>query len=566
MPPHLQEALALRIDAVPSAGAMTLRPYQEACISAVEELERKGVRRSLVVKATGTGKTVTFAEMARRQAECIGHGARVLVIAHRSELLKQARNKIRQNAPGAAVGMVKAARNEVAAPFVVASIQTLMRPERMASYLAYGRPDLVVVDEAHHAGAQSYVEVLRALGAYAPDGPLVVGFTATPNPKDRDLARVFPEVAFNYPMDQAVEEGYLVDVVGLRVEMEDVDLSDVRRSQGDYQAADLGQAMEDGHSHQVVAQAYAEHAAGRRAICFTPLVRNAHLTADAVRAAGFRAVAISGATPEDEREHVYRQLREGELDMVCNAMLLTEGFDEPSVDCVIIARPTQSRGLYVQMVGRGTRLCEPTGKQDCLVLDLMAATKRHSLVHLGALLGAPASRDTGRISMREEKAAQAADAAASARDEQTRMAFQMKAERIALLAKMRWVHVPRGFAMSLPNGDILGMMQVDLADECSWRVGVMVKSGANLRIAEGLTMEYAQGLAEDHARAYGAGRLHDRERATWRNERPYPKALRRARELGCEVPVGATAGEVSDLITEAEVRQAIEAHNRGLAA
>jgi superfamily II DNA or RNA helicase len=543
---------------------MRLRPYQDEAIASVRGLHaEEGDQRLLVVMATGTGKTVVFSELAKRIAEEAHHPARVVILAHRDELIDQAVDKLRQVWPEAQVGIVKAEKDQAACQVVVASIQTLHREKRRKRYLSYGRPDLIVVDEAHHAGARSYMETLAALGAFTKGGPLCVGFTATPNAKDRDLAAAFPKVAYNYPMDVAVDDGYLCDVAGLQVEVEGLDLTKVERRQGDYRAEQLGEAMMEAHSDQVVALVYQEHAKGRRAICFVPLVSIAHDTAEACRQAGLRAVAISGDTPKPERQAVYRQLRNGELDVVANAMLLTEGFDEPSVDCVIVARPTQSRSLYVQMVGRGTRL--HPGKDDCLVIDLTGVSRKHSLVGIGDLLGVPANRLTGRVSLRQERQRVAEERAAKAKDEQTRLELQVHARKVALLAKMQWVQVPRGYAMSLPDGNLLAMMQVDRDDPDSWRVGVIVKGGHNLRLASGMNLEYAQGMAEDYARSQGAGRLRAKE-AGWRGKAPNAGALGKAKALGVEVPKGATAGEVSDLITEAEVRLALHEHRLQVAA
>jgi ATP-dependent helicase IRC3 len=565
LPEHLQEALAIRAaTADPTvSSSITLRPYQDEAIASVRGLAADGERRTMVVMATGTGKTVVFAELARRIAYDAHHAARVLVIAHRDELIDQAKDKLHTVWPGASVGIVKAEKNQASAEVVVASIQTLHRERRRKHYLQYGRPDLIVVDEAHHAGARSYMETLAALGAFSQDGPLVVGFTATPSAKDRDLAAAFPKVAYSYPMDQAVEDGYLVDVVGVQVELEGLDLSDVKRSQGDYKAAELGEALDKADAPDAVVQAYLEHAQGRRAICFTPLVSLAHKTAELAREAGLRAVAISGDTAKPERQAVYRQLRNGELDIVANSMLLTEGFDEPTVDCVIVARPTQSRGLYVQMVGRGTRLAP--GKDDCLVIDLMGASRRHSLVTLGDLIGLPAGRLTGRVSMREERERLRGEAIAAEKDAQTKMELQLRHRKVQLLAKMVWVPVPNGFAMSLPDGNLLSIMQVDPGDDESWRVGVIRREGMNLRLADGISMEYAQGVAEDYARHQGAGKLQDKA-AGWRKVPPSRGALGRARALGVAIPAGATAGTVSDLITAAEVTRAVEEHQRRWAA
>lgn len=535
---------------------LNLRPYQEEAITAVLAGRARGINRPLVVMATGTGKTVVFSELARRVAAEAGHAARVLILAHREELIDQAADKLRTVWPEARVGKVRGATDQPSAQVVVATIQTMDKARRRERYLSYGAPDLVIVDEAHHSGAMTYMRTLSALRCFSEGGPLCVGVTATPNPRDKDLAACWQEVVYSYGMADAVDDGYLCDLVGLRVEIAGLDLSAVKQSRGDYQDGALSEAMSAAQTPKVVAQTYAEHAVGRRAICFTPTVALAEEVAQEMNDAGFRAVMICGEHGTAERHAIYRALRRGELDMVCNAALLTEGFDEPSVDCVVIARPTRSRGLYVQMAGRGTRLSP--GKTDCVVIDLVGVSSRVSLMGLGELLGVPAERMTGRVSMREERERIAAE---KAQHQQREIEVQTTARKVQLLARMSWVRLDdRGWALRLPNGNIVAMMQVDTDDEESWRVGVIDNNGGpNIRLGGGLTVEYAQGMAEDFARNEGAGRLLSKD-ADWRRARPSGGQLAEAKRRGLEVPDGATRGEVAEMLDADSIRRHVANH------
>ena len=353
--------------------ALKLRPYQAEAISAIEDAERRGVRRPLLGLPTGTGKTVIFAALIRRR------GGSALVLAHRDELLVQATEKIRQVDPAAQLGLVKAEANEVAAPVVVASMQTLARESRLARLPR--RFQTVVVDEAHHATADSYRRVLD----WVDGSPLLLGVTATPERADNaSLGEVWDEVVYSRSLLEMIRAGYLVDLRGLRVRLA-VDFSRVRVSHGDFVDADAAAALTAADAPAHACAAYLEHAPGRKALLFTPTVDLAHLMAKAFRERGVAAEAVDGTLPLEQRRAILARLRTGETKVVANCAVLTEGFDEPSVDCVIVARPTRSRILYVQMIGRGTRTFP--NKRDCLIVDLVGATERHDLLTLPQLFG-----------------------------------------------------------------------------------------------------------------------------------------------------------------------------------
>ena len=416
--------------------ALELRPYQAEAISAIEDAERRGVRRPLLGLPTGTGKTVIFAALIRRR------GGSALVLAHRDELLVQATDKIRQVDPAARLGLVKAEANEVEAPVVVASMQTLARESRLVRLPR--RFETVVVDEAHHATADSYRRVLD----WVDGSPLLLGVTATPERADgASLGEVWDEVVYSRSLLEMIRAGYLVDLRGLRVRLA-FDFSRLRVSHGDFVDADAAAALTAADAPAHACAAYLEHAAGRKALLFTPTVELAHLMAEAFRARGVPAEAVDGSLPLEERRAILARLRSGETQVVANCAVLTEGFDEPSVDCVIVARPTRSRILYVQMIGRGTRTFP--NKRDCLIIDLVGATERHDLLTLPQLFGLGDAEALEDRTVTEALEREHAAAAASATTEAPLVAEEVDLFRER--AKLRWVAVDERWALTTGRG------------------------------------------------------------------------------------------------------------------
>lgn len=355
-----------------------LRTYQSDAVAAVEGAWQRGINRAAVVLPTGSGKTVVFAHMAKRAYDA---GHRTLIIAHRDELLRQAADKLTTVAPAARVGIVKAAENEHQdAAVVVASVQTLARPHRRNQITGVG---LVVVDEAHHAAADTYRHVMADFGCWR--GLPTAGFTATMVRGEGGLAEVWPEVVYRRDILEMIADGHLVDPRGLAVDVDALNLDDVATSGGDFQDGALGAALESTDAAGAVAEAYLEHAADRSGVVFTPTVATAQQFAEVLTEAGIPAAAVWGAMPAQERAEVLDRYASGEIQVLTNCAVLTEGFDSPQASCVVIARPTRSVGLYIQMVGRVLRPFP--GKTDALVLDLAGVSSRHRLASIVDLTG-----------------------------------------------------------------------------------------------------------------------------------------------------------------------------------
>ena len=352
---------------------LALRPYQTEAIAALEDGWAAGLQRVAVVLPTGLGKTVVFAHLIH-QALAAGH--RPLVLVHREELADQAADKIRSVAPDVSVGIVKAERDELDRDVIVASVQTLSRPNRRGRYLGAtaGRRRLIVVDECHHAAARTWIQLLEALGGFTPGGAKVAGFTATMTREDsRKLGDIWERVVYERDILFGIGNGFLTDVRGKAVTVDGFDLGTVARSRGDYQDGALGEALEASGAGEVIAKAYTEHAADRAGVLFTPTVATAYSFAEDLNAAGIVTETITGTTSSEDRKLIYKRYRTGDVQVLSNCMVLTEGWDAPWCSTAVIARPTSSAGLYVQMVGRVLR--PYPGKTDALVLDVVGDRK-----------------------------------------------------------------------------------------------------------------------------------------------------------------------------------------------
>lgn len=378
-----------------------LRPYQRQCLDALAEARAAApdVNRLAVEMATGLGKTITFA--AELDEWLLTEGGQVpnrrgLVLVHTDELVRQAVDKIRFVTRGRwTIGVVKAGQNEVAADIVVASKQTLDVPGRKEQITDVGK---IIVDECHHAVARTYMDILEWFGGL-PDANTykanrhdamwsptpVTGYTATLARTDgQGLGRVWQDLAFSRSLPWAVRHGYLIDLVPYTIRIPDLKTPE--------SAAALDAALVESIAPEAVVQAWLDHAfapvddrtPGMQAtppstVLFAPLVRSAEAFADAFNVAGVKAEVVHGAMPNAERRAVLDRYESGVTTVICNAMVLTEGWDSPRTKCVIVARPTQSVPLFVQMVGRGLRpwldaSAPPRSDQRAVLLCVQGST------------------------------------------------------------------------------------------------------------------------------------------------------------------------------------------------
>lgn len=351
---------------------MELRPYQEEAKESIFEEWDKGVLKTLLVLPTGCGKTVVFAKVAE---DCVRRGDRVLILAHRGELLEQAADKIAK-VTGLGCATEKAEQSCQGSWFriTVGSVQTLMREKRLGQFQA-DYFNTIIIDEAHHCISDSYQKILQHFGSAH-----VLGVTATPDRGDmQNLGQVFDSLAYEYTLPKAIKEGYLSPIKALTIPLQ-LDLSGVSMQSGDFKAGDIATAL-DPYLYQI-ADEMEKYCKDRKTVVFLPLVKTSQKFKDILNEKGFCAAEVNGESRD--RAEVLEAFDRGDYNVLCNSMLLTEGWDCPSVDCVIVLRPTKVRSLYSQMVGRGTRLCE--GKDHLLLLDFLWHTERHELCHPADLI------------------------------------------------------------------------------------------------------------------------------------------------------------------------------------
>lgn len=422
-----------------------LRPYQQAQLDGIANGMAQGQNRLLLQAATGTGKTVTFAailEWPDIKGWLDGFAPterKMLVIAHREELLDQAAQKIMKANPSKRVSVEQGERYASrTSDVVVASIQTLQasRFRRLFRLMAHHVFRVVVIDEAHHAAAPTYRTALAHLGflpmadvsesgeseaasfddaqkmqaalagwdAQAPKDRVLVGVTATPNRSDDvGLDCVFQSLAFAYPMKDAIRDGWLVRIKSWVIESA-VNLDGVRMQAGDFNQKQLADAVNQDARNKLAVAGWQEKAEGLPTLAFTVDVAHAHALALEFIAQGVRAVPLSGETPKDERRGILRRFAAGEIDVITNCMVLTEGTDLPRAACIVHAKPTKSATLYEQMTGRVLRPLppDPVGperlghpgpfvKPYAVVIDVVDVTQRHSLMAAPCLAGLPPS-------------------------------------------------------------------------------------------------------------------------------------------------------------------------------
>jgi len=332
-----------------------------------------------------SGKTLIGAEIMRRATEPKPLG-RALFVAHRKELLDQTVAKVKLVAPRCTVGLVQAKNNEVGRKITVASIQTLAsgKGERVRQVIGDRPPDLVVIDECHHTPSRTYLKVIEQLQAANPN-LVLLGLTATPGRADGlSLDRIFDDVAYEKNLFELIRDGYLVPPRGILVDL-DINLDAIETVNGDYVESKLARAMNQPSVRRAIVRAWQEHGQARKMIVFCVDVQHAKDMAAEFVGAGYPAAHVDGAMKDKAREDVYERFRSGAIKLLCSVEVLTEGFDEPSVEGVIFARPTQSQSLYIQGLGRSLRLYP--GKTESLVLDCVGNSERHSPVQLASLAG-----------------------------------------------------------------------------------------------------------------------------------------------------------------------------------
>lgn len=535
-----------------------LRDYQVECLETLLARYRAGGRRELVCLPTGTGKTVIFAAF----PGFFRMRKRMIVLAHREELLDQAREKILRANPKLTVEIEQAGRRaSTGCDVVVASVPTLGR--KGSKRLAALDPEefyLIVVDEAHHSTAATYKRILEHFGVFDKGTrKLLVGFTATPKRGDGEgLDQVFEGIAFSRTLPEMILAGYLSPVVGWRVET-DVDLSGVRTRMGDFATGQLSDAVNVKERNELVVEVYRERLDGRRTLVFCVDVAHAKSLAKTFRKARIAAACVTGETPHDKRRKTLADFGAGRTRVLTNCMVLTEGYDEPSISGIILARPTKSTLLYTQMIGRGTRI--HPGKENVTVVDIVDVTRDHSLIGLPTLFGLTDRFDLeGRTTTEVEEALRwvgenrpwvRTDLATSLSD------LRHRCTRVNLLdlglpdelcgvAEFAWAATgPAAYRLGLAEGESVTVSPTIMKE---WEIAV-VKRGK----AEGLGAETSPERAVRKAEAWIATHRKDSLGLVilgtrWRGERASEKQRALLGSRGLQAPRGITKGQASHLI------------------
>lgn len=553
-----------------------LRPYQREAIDAVHKAWTSGMRRPAIVLPTGAGKTVVFSALVREwQEEAVyrdfPHGGRVMILAHRDELVDQAIAKLRAVMPGVNVGKVKATDRQTAADVMVCSVQTLATRSGKALQEVLdweqdvGRIGLIITDECHHAAAASYQKIYAAF----PDA-LQLGVTATMARGDNvGLGSTWDDVVFQRSILWMIAKGYLTDVRTKRVDLKELDMGAVKVSGRDWQAGALGEALMEAEADTAIARAYKEHAGGRQGIVFTPTVETAVAAFYALRKAGIEAEVITGDQDRETRQGRYERYRAGRTQVLVNCMVLTEGFDMPQAEVAVIARPTQSAPLYTQMVGRVLR--PYPGKKEALVLDLVGASanKLRTLIDLepGSVQSVREGESLAEAVIREEEARNGTVTAGSP-------AFELKVRDVESFASfsMAWLRTPAGVVFIACGNNIkiylapskkqAGLWDVKIAEYAAVEQpdGRKVLKWAYrpteyVNLTLGAAMAWGEAVSEDfHPDGHGIAKS-----APWRKKWPSTAATVTARRYGID-PGSMRAGELSDAIDRAKASEVFDGY------
>jgi superfamily II DNA or RNA helicase len=530
-----------------------LRPYQRTCVERV--LDAFQVRpkggRALIVLPTGSGKTLVFAEVARRL------GLTTLVVAHRRELLQQAADKFRLLDPTAIIGQVGAGLHEWGAPITVASVQTISRPEHLKALQRFTY-DLVIIDECHHSPASGYQAVLDAL----PDA-FVLGVTATSDRLDKlSIELIFGAPIFKASIIDMVEQGYLSNLRAIAIPTA-TSLDEVHTQGGDFRLSELEVAVDTPERNERIVAAYLKHCPGRQGLCFAVAVAHAEHLAAAFTSAAICAAVVCGETPDETRERLLHEYDQGTIDILCNVGVLTEGYDHPKTACIIMARPTQSRILYMQAIGRGTRLAP--GKTDCIILDITDNTLKHRLepLSLSKAIELPL-RDGESIheaKEREKQEEEEAEKLGERKERTTKVTKRTQDLEIQVLDRMDWQRRPNG-VYALEVGAQKHRILLFPSDATADYYSVWAKLAPDFTAQQWLKevpFEEAMQHAEMKAKLIQAGapKLVDNT-LPWRAHPVTYKQIYKLRQFGIPLYATMTCGEAADLIEQATAKQAQE--------
>lgn len=519
---------------------LALRDYQQESVQTVVSEFKAGVTRQLVSLPTGTGKTVIFGALAREL------NTRTIIIAHREELLKQAKDKILMMWPEADIGIVKAEQNDIKHQIIVASIQTISREKRLKQ-LQEQDFKLMIIDEAHHAISTSYLEVIKELG-FSNDNlnKLLLGVTATPFRLDgKGLDNLFQKIVFQRSLNTMIKAGYLTDLKAIRVKA-GTNLAGVHTRMGDFAPGELEAAVNTTERNRIIIASFKKYASNRKAAAFCAGVQHTKDLAEAFNKAGIKAAAVYGDLKKEERESILQSYAKGDLQILTNCEVLTEGWDDEATDCLLMCRPTKSKGLYTQMVGRGTRLYP--GKEKCLVLEF--TDNRHDICNLGSLTGLPLkNKQSLKKAILEEEERQEQE------KQQEATAKKVVAKEFDLLdrSKFRWFQVDVDWRLPTGINEYIHLHQIQ-PDKYTI---TLTKQDKIISLSSStLSIGYAMGIAEDYARVNA--KSFSSKNAKWTKKPATQKQIDTLRKLKIKFSDDITMGEASQLIGQVIAKREVK--------
>lgn len=509
-------------------------PYQESAVSAAEQAFAQGLRRVVVAMATGTGKTITACLIIWLILQQ-NPRARILWLAHTEELVTQAARTLRLFFPHHSLGIVMADQNGPSAQIVVATVQTASMDVRFQQLGTFG---FVVVDELQHSVSATYLRLLRWLGAFNPTGPRCLGLTATPERGDgQSLSKVWERIVFTFSLPEAVMRGYLADIRPIAVPL-DVDLDAIATQGDDFNPEALADALLKTRIAETTVDAYCTHTPESKAIIFAASVAQSQRTAEFFKARGIAAASVDGGMPKKTRRAILQAFHDNHVKVLINCQLLVEGYDEPDIQSVIIARPTMVKAQYLQMLGRATR--RAPNKTSCTVIDFTGATRRHSLIAAPVLFGLD-PQDVSQRTITEaikHKATQNTDGLLIKRLVQA--AQQTDTQSIPL----QWLPSGDGWIVSAGTAGVVVMTPRGEG----WHLDLINGSVTEPLTSIPVWRELAVGMAEDVVRRAAALTFAD-PHARWRTKPATDKQLRALARWGIVPTPRMTAGEASDAIT-----------------
>ncbi len=506
------------------------RPYQSEALRKVLTAWKDGKTRQIISLPTGTGKTVIFGLVAEALR------TRTLILAHREELLYQAEQKIHYVYPDADTGILKAnERGGLEREICIASIQTAVRHTEELSQRGY---KLLICDEAHHAVSDSYMRVFDELGFMAGDTEkLLLGVTATAYRGDKlGLCNVFEEITFESSILAMMRGGYLCDVRGLSVNT-GTDISCVHMVDGDFAVNKLSALIDIPERNALIADTYIKHGEGRHGVVFGVKVSHALNLAEAFRARGVSCEAVYGDMPTEERQDILSRYARHEVQMLTNVGVLTEGWDVPDTDIIMMARPTKSRGLYVQCAGRGLRTAP--NKKDCLLVDFVDVAKKHDLCGFGTLAGKTHNCERGESMLEGIERAE--------REQYARgICLPPQSEEFDVFNRSNYVWEKFGshYKLSLVGNSSLWCKCL----EQGYSPVIVSSSGSVKALTDGLLpLDYCMGVCEDFARKLNSAK-YALKTAEWRNDPATEKQLKVLRKNGISYHEGISKGEAAELL------------------